>query len=54
MVVQVAEQLPVGGELLLQPGPLFRGQVLEHLGGAITVNLAHDSRIPVRGRTTEA
>lgn len=49
MVVQVGEQLPVRGELFLQPGALFRGQVFEHLSGAIPVNLAHDSRIPVPG-----
>ncbi len=54
MVVQVGEQLPVRGELFLQLGALFRGQVFEHLGGAIPVNLAHDSRIRVPGWTTEA
>jgi hypothetical protein len=54
MVVEVGEHLPVHSELFVQPGALFRGQVFEHLGGAIPVNLAHGSRISLRRWTIEA
>lgn len=49
ILVKVGERLLVGDELLLQPGAVLQGKIFKHLGGAIPVNLAHNSRISIIG-----
>src|SRR5438270_6634543 len=46
MLVQVVEQLPVGDQLLVEPGALLRRQCRCHLDRPVTLRLAHAARIP--------
>jgi hypothetical protein len=51
MVVEVGEQFPVGNHLLIEPGALLWGQVLEDLLSHNALGLTHTSRIPIPGDT---
>jgi hypothetical protein len=42
MAVEVDEQLPVGGQLFIQPGALLGGQVLEKLLSPEALGLVHE------------
>lgn len=44
MVVEIDEQLPVGGQMFIQPGALLGGQVLEKLLSRDALGLAHDEQ----------
>jgi hypothetical protein len=43
-VVEIDEQLPVGGQLFIQPGALLGGQVLEKLLSRDAPGLAHEEQ----------
>ena len=48
MVVQVLEQLPILDQPLLEPGAIVGAQRLKRLQRRISLDLAHNKRVPKR------
>lgn len=51
MIVELGEQVPLGGELPLQRGALFCREVIDGLGGALPAHVPRKPRIPMPERT---